>query len=67
MAGRKKDPYKSRYAFQGIFTSHPQGKKYEDPLYGGAEYCGDRRTDPLGISVTEWCICLGGCSNAGWR
>ena len=47
MAGRKKDPlYKSfGYAFQGSFYLHPQGKKYEDPLYGGST-CGDRRTDP---------------------
>ena len=59
MAGRKKDPlYKSfGYAFQGIFTCIRKERNMKIHCMVAALVVIAGLI--LGISVTEWCICLG--------
>ena len=59
MAGRKKDPlYKSfGYAFQGIFTCIRQERNMK--IHCTVAVLVVIAGLILGISVTEWCICLG--------
>ena len=59
MAGRKKDPlYKSfGYAFQGIFTCIRKERNMKIHCMVAALVVIVGLI--LGISVTEWCICLG--------
>ena len=59
MAGRKKDPlYKSfGYAFQGIFTCIRKERNMK--IHCTVAVLVVIAGLILGISVTEWCICLG--------
>ena len=59
MADRRKDPlYKSfGYAFQGIFTCIRNERNMK--IHCGAAVLVVIAGIVLGLSVTEWCICLG--------